>query len=79
MADQTSTPKPDAFKQRMADAKIAGRPELAHQSLGRLDADFLIAVLQRFTQGRGGFGTNGFQYAHRDQTDFRAVVVESLS
>ena len=34
MNDET-TAKPDAFKARMAEARAAGRPELAHQSLGR--------------------------------------------
>ena len=31
----SDTAKPDAFKARMAEAQATGRPELAHQSLGR--------------------------------------------
>ncbi|MFK7752254.1 MAG: recombinase-like helix-turn-helix domain-containing protein [Sedimentitalea sp.] len=33
--EPTNSPRPDAFKARMAQAQAAGRPELAHQSLGR--------------------------------------------
>lgn len=35
MSDNDKAPRPDAFKARMAEARAAGRPELAHQSLGR--------------------------------------------
>ena len=35
MTNDTKTARPDAFKEHMEAARAAGRPELAHQSLGR--------------------------------------------
>ena len=60
MTDQKSkpTPKPDAFKQRMADAQVAGRPELAHQSLGRALSDnenaLAVALMEIYATGTSG-------------------------
>ena len=35
MSNQNSVAEPDAFKALMAEERASGRPELAHQSLGR--------------------------------------------
>ena len=55
MENQPTPLKPDAFKQRMADAKIAGRPELAHQSLGRAlnDQETALSVALMEIYGSG--------------------------
>ncbi|NNE80263.1 MAG: hypothetical protein HKN18_08340 [Silicimonas sp.] len=56
MSDQnTAAAKPDAFKARMAEAQAAGRPELAHQSLGRaLSEDehaLADALMEAYSEG----------------------------
>ena len=56
--------KPDAFKARMAEAQASGRPELAHQSLGRALseaedrlADALMAVYAEGAEGEDAVAT----------------------
>ena len=50
--------KPDAFKARMAEAQASGRPELAHQSLGRALSDaensFAEALMAVYAEGASG-------------------------
>ena len=47
--------RPDAFKARMAEAQAAGRPELAHQSLGRtlseVEERFADALMAVYAEG----------------------------
>lgn len=50
-----SDAKPDAFKARMAEAQASGRPELAHQSLGRAlssaEEQFADALMAAYAEG----------------------------
>ena len=59
MAEQASNGvKPDAFKAMMAEAKAAGRPELAGQSLGRslsdAESQFADALMSIYEEGTSG-------------------------
>ena len=55
MSDVTSSDRADAFTALMEDARANGRPELAHQSLGRPLSDaesrFADALMELYAEG----------------------------
>lgn len=55
MTDHTKDGREDAFKTMMAEARASGRPELAHQSLGRplsdAESDFADALMAIYAEG----------------------------
>ena len=57
MAELNSSERPDAFKALMEDARANGRPELAHQSLGRplseAENAFADALMEIYAEGAG--------------------------
>ncbi|WP_224814732.1 recombinase-like helix-turn-helix domain-containing protein [Hasllibacter sp. MH4015] len=58
MSHEIKEPRPDAFKELMAAARVSGRPELAHQGRGRpltqAEDDFAEALMAIYGDGVQG-------------------------